>query len=271
MLFKNNVYLYIFNFFFNYGNFFFINSFNSIFFFLSLKNNKPVFFLIKQNSSILNNNKLDSLTKNIFFLKFYKLFLISDINNINNESYNFLNYKNKNIFIFDYKFYKFYKFFTNFIFNLFSLNFNLLILDSSYKHNFFFYSNLFQLKDIINFKSFFFPKPIFFTKKNWIFFFNVFCKSFNISVFFINDFLYFFNYLEELSELNMPTISVIPLNKTPLLIDYYIFFKNYNYNFIKFISLFFINNIFTINLNFKYINYRLKYLLIFYNFFKNLS
>lgn len=101
-----------------------------------------------------------TIKKNIFFLKFYKFIF----NNFFNET-NFYN-KYNNITLQIFIKYNLYKFYITFLFNFFNNYNKMLIFDSHYKNSYSFLSNLYDIKDLYNYNTFFFPNPIFFTKKN---------------------------------------------------------------------------------------------------------
>jgi hypothetical protein len=138
---------------------FFKNKNNKLFF----DNNKIVknFFFTFKTNCLKNKN-------NLFFI-FYKFFnnkLILFKNHVNINFLNYVNFNASNLIILDYIFFKFFKFFNYFILNFFNNYQNILILDSCYKNNFFLYTNMYSTKDLINYKSFFFPKSDYFSKKN---------------------------------------------------------------------------------------------------------
>lgn len=260
--------------FYRYYLIFFLKSFNFLFYFFFYKS---FFFNVANNFLFLKffEVKPKNLKNNFFFLKIFKFFnsnvFFSTINFSRNYVSKFVDFKLKNLVFFNSTLFKFYKFFNLFLFNFFYQNYNMLIFDSSYKNNFLFFSNFFNKIDLINFYSFFFPAPNFFLKKNWVFFFRHFCKNFNISLFFINDFSKFKKYINNMLNMDIPVVSILPYNYDNSLFDFSIFFVYKDFYLIKFISLFLINNLFFISLNFRLINLRFYFLSVFYKFFKTLN
>ena len=251
MIFKNF-------FFFNYFNFFFFNYFNFIFFFFN-KNNFFFFSTQYYINNFLDLKKFDLNKKNFFFIKFYKFFFISrQSDNYLNVS-NFVKFNKNNLIYFNPVVFYFIKFFNKFLINFFKDENKFLILDSLYKNNFFLYNKIFNLKDMINYNYFFFPKPNYFCRKNWVFFFKFFCKFFDISIFFIKDFKYFAPYFNELSNLEIPTVAILPSNYKNNQVDYSIFCDNTNSFFIKYLFFLSISNCFFLNLNFKFFLYKFNY------------
>lgn len=245
-------------FFFNYFNFFFFNYFNSIFFYFFCKNH---FF--KNDFSILKNFNFKK--KSFFFLKYYKFFITLKLINSNTNPFmlSFVKFNNNGLVFFDSSIFFFIKFFNKFLLIFFERKNNFLILDSQYKNNFFVFNKIFNLKDLINFQSFFFPKSNYFCKKNWVFFFKLFCKFFNISVFFINDFKLFSTYFNELAQLEIPIASIVPYNYKNVQVDYPIYFNKNNFILIKYLFSVTLQNIFFFNLNYKFYFYKFQYFLNF--------
>lgn len=260
-----------------YVNFFLFKSFDSIFFFiLYKKENLNYFYKHKNiNNIFLNSFKHNDFNlKSNFFLRFYKIInskLIIKNNYINIDFANSKTFNYSNFVILDSIFFNHIKFFNIFILNLFNKNRNLLILDSNYKNNYFLYSNMFNTKDLLNYNSFFFPKPDYFCKKSWVLFFSYFCKFHKISIFFVNDFFKFNKYFNEIALLNIPFASFVPAYVFNDIIDYPIYFTSMNLKLIQFISTFIINNVFFINLNYKFINYRFWYFKNIFYFFNLLK
>jgi len=245
---------------FNYFNFFFFNYFNSIFFYFFLKT--PSFF---KNFFVINDlqffKKFNFKKKNFFFIKYYKFLFISKFDSNNNNKFitSFIKFSRNGLIYFDPLLIYFIKFFNKFLLSFFDKNYNFLILDSQYKYNFFIYNKIFNLKDLVNYKMFFFPKYNYFCKKNWVFFFKLFCKFFNISFFFINEFKFFSSYYNELAQIDIPTAAIIPQTYKNIQVDYPIFFNNNDFNFVKYLFYVTIYNVYFYNLNYKFYFYKLNY------------
>lgn len=257
-IFLKNVNYFFFHSIFYYNNFVYLNSFINIFFFFNLKNVK---FLYKNyNANIFinsfNNNKYllnKHLKLNIFFFKFYNIIK--------------LDYKQSK-FIDITIYYNFFKFCNIFLNNFFYQDNNLLVLDNIYKDNYSFLSNIYSKKDIVNYACFFFPNPSFFSRKGWVFYFELFCKSFSVSLFVISNYKLFENYFNEIYSLNIPTVTLNYEDKTnnKYLSDYCFFYNAVNSLYHRFVLLFSINNIFFVTFNMKNFLYKKKYLYLFFKF-----
>ena len=261
------------------------NNFNFLFFFL-LKHYKNIFFFMYFNNSFFNfffkktflinfNFKFKNLAikNNMFFINIFKFINFKQIitykNKFNNQYLHHFNEFNFNkLFIFNIYLYKFNKFFNLFLFNFFLNGNKLLIFDSFYKNNFLFYSKNFNLYDLVNYDSFFFPKPQFLLRKNWVFYLKYFCDYFNISLIVVNDYYYYKKYFNDIYQLNLPIVSILPYNTAYNLCDFYFFFNNQDFVLVKLFFSLILNNLFFITLNLKQINFFFNYINTFNKFLK---
>lgn len=173
------------------------------------------------------------------------------------------NFKNKflyfNIHI-NYNIYYIYFFNKNFISFFFDFNLkkkNFLILDSGYSHIYPLYKYIFGLNTLSLYKNFFFLKPVFFTRKNWSYFFFKFCKYNKINLLFIADFDYFINFYKSLLEFDCSISAIVPYNYSDSFIDYPLYSNVIN-NLIKITYFSILSQIFFYSLN--NINMYLKYI-----------
>lgn len=254
--------------------FFVLKFYKNIFFFIHFNKFFSCFFL-KKDFLIDFNFKFKNLTikNNVFFINLFKFINIKQTyfykNKFNNiflcgfNEFNFNKFYTFNIYL-----YKFNKFFNIFLFNFFLNNNKLLMFDSVYKNNFLFYSKNFNLYDLVNYDSFFFPKPQFLLRKNWVFYLKYFCDYFNISLIVINDYYYYKKYFNDIYQLNLPMVSLLPYNTSYNLCDFYFFFNSNDFVLIKLFFSLILNNLFFITLNLRQINFFFIYINNFKKFFK---
>lgn len=136
--------------------------------------------------------------------------------NLNRNLYNYDIHINNNL----YFVYYFNKNFISFFFNLNLQKKKFLILDNHYSYIYPLYKYIFGLNTLSLYKNFFFLKPVFFTRKNWSYFFLKFCKYNKINLLFISDFDYYSNFYKNLLEFDCSTSAIVPFNYSDSFIDY---------------------------------------------------
>lgn len=151
---------------------------------------KPLFY-------VKLNNYFNVFYKNIKFLDNYNSKLIFNKNN---------SYLNKN--------------FLNFFYYLTFNKNNFIILDSDYSHIYPLYKYIHGLNTLQLYKNYFFLKPIYFTRKNWLYLFIKFCLENKISLVFISDYEYFINFYKNITEFDCSVSAIVPYTYAYDFIDY---------------------------------------------------
>lgn len=245
----------------NYFNIYLIHNNNKIFktaFTNQVKKEKNFFFFVSSN-------------KNNFLLKYIKYFNRLVFQKGESTKFNQLNYygfnlKNGNKYYFFSNFnYQFYKKFINLLFKIVTAGFNYLVLSKSYKNITPLYNYVFNFKNLMLYKSFFFFDSKFFSFNNFSYFYNRFYKKFSVILLIILDFSNFNKFLKIFKKSNIATASLIPINNQSNLIDFPIYLSQ-NYNLEKFLFLNLLTQITLIGYNYKLYKNKLNFIKIFYNF-----
>lgn len=107
---------------------------------------------------------------------------------------------------------------------------------------------------------------MFFTRKNWSYFFLKFCKYNNINLLFISDFDYYINFYKSLLEFDCSVSAIVPYNYADSFVDYPLYTNIIN-NLIKITYFSVLSQIFFYSYNntnfflkFQYLNNFYKYL-----------
>jgi hypothetical protein len=190
--------------------FFYFSIFKNHFLFCNLKKNLTFIknFNIKKNLTFIKNfNIKKNFNKNYFFFYFNNIFTkTSNLHEKSFYNFNYLNYKNL----------------INILYNFNINNFKYLIFDNnSYLHNL--YTNLYNFKNLLIYKNYFYINPKYFTHKNFTYLYNQFLidnKIYLLIIFNIKNILNFSHILEK------SNIILFIFNKK-------FFFLNNNYNIFK--------------------------------------
>jgi hypothetical protein len=267
-----NSFIYLFNkdrnFF--YFNYFLIKNYNLLFYYFLFNNNNINNKKLLLNKTV-NFSKKNFKYKNYFFLyltKYINFFLVKEVYYQHNSFINSMRLGNNVYFSFNTFFLKFFKSFYNMFYYLVFNNYNYLILDCEYKFVFPLYNYIFEKKDLVIYKDFFFLKPKVFTYKQWLYFYSHFLKTHNVSLLIIFDYLYYFNYLSDLNKIDIAISSIVPINYTDFFIDYPLYASDINFSFNKLLFYSIISQITFLAISNKNLQLKLKYLLIFYKFAK---
>lgn len=226
------------------------------------------------NKNIIFNKKLEKLKidftlKNNLLLKYVKYFnkLVFYRNiNIKNNQLNYYNTFNKKNSYYLNNYNNFYfKKFINLLFFLNSSGYNFLVLDKSYKNVLPLYNYIFNFKNLLLYKKYFFIDTKFFTYNNWHTYYSAFLQKFNIVFLIIFDFFHFNKFFKILKNINLPISSLLPINNFNSFIDYPIYTSLVN-KFEKFVFYSIITQTVLISFNYKSYDFKIKYLKLFYNF-----
>lgn len=85
----------------------------------------------------------------------------------------------------------------------------------------------------------------------------------------IFDYLYYFNYLSDLNKIDVAVSSIVPINYTDSFIDYPIYISNSDFKFNKLLFYTIISQITFLAISNKNLQFKLRYLTIFYKFSNN--
>lgn len=239
-----------FNYFSFYLNYFFLKNFNYLFFFYYKSN----FSIKKVNNGlkILKNNKL----KNKVISNFLNNFIFY---NLHKESYN----SSRNVNRFKNNQYRFY--YNNFkkmiiiIYNLHISKKNFLFLDSNYQDVYSLYTHMYNYNTLSKYSNYFFIDSYYFTHKNWLYFYKIFCANNNVLLIFIFNYKDYINYVSDFKSLDILTSAIILEKYQNFWVDYPFYCSSYNLS--KFFLILLFKNIFFIYINHN--NYKNK--LIFLN------
>lgn len=205
----------------------------------------------KINTELENNFNKTHKTVNFKLSNFFVTFLKNTLNSKENR-YFFSNY-NHNIRNF---YFNSNSNFINFFLNFTLKKNNFLILDNDYSHIFPLYKFIHGKNTLDFYKTFFFLKPIFFTRKSWAYFFLKFCYKNNIKLLFVIDYVYFFKFYKNIVECDCSISAVVPISSFDGYIDYPLYTFNIN-NMIKLMYVSLITSIYFYSYN--YNNYLKKY------------
>lgn len=250
-------------------NFFLLESFSWLYMFF-IKNSKN--FVLRKNYTTFINFKKKN---NYLYLKYYKFFNFIIKSNIHFKSFNYVylnkSYKNFDFYTLNNSNINFIKTYLNLITDLTLSNGKFLILDSSYKSVLPLYNYLFNFKNLYAYKNYFLIDPKGFNYKNWILFYSIFLKKFNVHLFLVLNYNHFKKFFKKLKKTNLPILSIIPININDPYVDYPIFFKIHfssldNFIFLNITAQFFFSA-------YNYLNFKKKiiYLEHFYNFSKKIT
>lgn len=238
-----------------------MKNYKFIFYFLFKLNNYKLITpfcnkIYYQHNDYFLKNKLNyKFLKPRFFLKLNMYFNVFYNNNKFKNNYNFKLMSNENNIYFN-------KNFINFFYSLTFNKNNFIILDSDYSHIYPLYKFIFGISALQLKKNFFFLKPLYFTRKNWLYLFLKFCCDNKISLIFVSDYEYYVNFYKNILEFDCSVSAIIPYTYAHHFIDYPLYTPVIN-NLIKLLYTSAIIQIYFQSYN--YINYYNKY--IYLNFF----
>lgn len=110
--------------------------------------------------------------------------------------------------------------FINFFYYLSFNKGNFIILDSEYSHIYPLYKFIYGLNTLQLYKNFFFLKPVYFTRKNWLYLFLKFCNDNNVNLIFISDYDYYVNFYKNIIEFDCSISAIVPYTYAHNFIDY---------------------------------------------------
>lgn len=154
--------------------------------------------------------------------------------------------------------------FLNFFYYLTFNKGNFIVLDTDYSHIYPLYKFIYGLNTLQLYKNYFFLKPIYFTRKNWLYLFLKFCSDNNINLVFISDYDYYINFYKNIIEFDCSISAIVPYTYAHNFIDYPLYTPYIN-NLIKMlytsvlIQIYFQSyNYFNFNKKYLYLNYFTK-------------
>lgn len=239
-----------------YYNYFLLKNYKFIFYFLfdlgKFKIITPFYNknLNKNNDYYITNNIVNKFIKPKFYLKlnncfnvFYKNIKIVD------------DYKSK--LIFNKQNFFLNKNFINFFYSLTINKNNFIVLDSEYSHIYPLYKFIYGANTLQLYKNYFFLKPIYFTRKNWLYLFLKFCQDNKVSLIFISDYDYYVNFYKNILEFDCSISAIVPYTYAHTFIDYPLYTPYIN----NLIKLLYTSSLIQIYFqSYNYFNFHKKYL-----------
>lgn len=157
------------------------------------------------------------------------------------------------------------KHFFNFFYSYCYEKNNFLILNDSYDFIYPIYKQMYNYHSMSIYKDFFFLNPIYFTYKNWSYFFYKFCTKNNINLFFVLDYGFYLNFYKNIGSLDNAVVALIPYTYVNIYSDYPLYIYDINI-FTKIMYSSYFLQIFSMSRNYKNLYNQYKFIKMFYEY-----